>query len=733
MKHADSRRPAASSQQDQPTPIPTPPRAPLCPSPKVQDKHLARLAIVYVRQSTPQQVLYHRESTQRQYALDQRALQLGWPVDRIEIVDDDQGQSGRDAQARLGFQSILARIVQDQVGIVLGLEMSRLARSNKDWHQLLETCAIFQTLLADQDGVYDPTDYNDRLLLGLKGTISEAELHILRTRMYEGMLNKARRGEIISHPPIGYVKSGSGRLDLDPDAQVQSVVRLLLEQFERLGTVSGLLRYLVREGIHVPVRPHYGEQRGQLVWRRPNRITLQTLLRHPVYAGFYRWGHRAVDPRRKVPGRPNSGRTVRLPQDCLVLLPDRCPAYITAERFQANQQRLSANRVSMATPGAPRRGPALLGGLLVCGRCGYRLMVNYSDNGRNLRYCCSRALTSYGEMECQTLSGKRLDALVAEQVLAVLQPPALELHLAAAEDVQAQRKVLHQNWQQQLQRAAYEVARASRQYQRVDPENRLVAAELERRWEEALREENRLQQEYEQFCLARPAQLTAAEREQIRQLACDIPALWRADTTTPEDRKRLVRMLIERIEVDVQGQTEQVKVAIHWSGGSVSRHDLVRTVQRYEQLTDYRRLCGRVEELRQQGKSMEEVAACLNAEGFHPPKRVERFTGGMVSGFWTRQCAKGAGRKSLACLLNKEEWLLGDLSRHLGIPQVTLHRWRKVGWVRARKLESSGGHWAIWASGSERSRLGQLRYYQKKNPNQPIPPELTTPGQPKRK
>jgi DNA invertase Pin-like site-specific DNA recombinase len=222
---------------------------------KVQPKHLARLAIVYVRQSTPQQVFHNRESTDRQYALDRRAVQLGWPPDRVEVVDEDQGQSGSDARGRTGFQSILARIVQDQVGIVLGLEMSRLARSNKDWHQLLETCAIFQTLLADQDGVYDPTDYNDRLLLGLKGTISEAELHILRSRMYEGMLNKARRGEIVNHPPIGYVKTPDGARALDPDAQVQTVVRILFEQFDRLGTVSGLLRFLVREGIHIPVRP----------------------------------------------------------------------------------------------------------------------------------------------------------------------------------------------------------------------------------------------------------------------------------------------------------------------------------------------------------------------------------------------------------------------------------------------------------------------------------------------
>jgi DNA invertase Pin-like site-specific DNA recombinase len=695
---------------------------------KVTEHHLRRLAIVYVRQSTPQQVLYNQESTDRQYALDRRAIALGWVAESVEIIDEDQGQSGQSAEGRSGFQSLLARIAQDQVGIILCLEMSRLARSSKDWHQLLETCAIFGTLLADSDGVYDPCDYNDRLLLGLKGTISEAELHVLRARMYQGMLNKAKRGEAFNHPPIGYVKSPSGGFALDPDEQVQGVVRLLFEQFDRQGTVYGLLTYLVRQGIRIPVRPHAGEQRGQLEWRRPNRVTLQTLLRHPIYAGFYRWGHRAVDPRKKVPGRRQSGRTCRQAQDCLVLLPDRCPAYIPAEQFWTNQDRLRANRANAASPGAPRRGPALLGGLLVCGRCGYRLMVNYTDGGRNLRYCCCRDATSYGEADCQSLSGRCLDELVAAQVLAALQPAALELHLAAAADIEQQRQLLHQNWQQQLRRAGYEADRAWRQYHQVEPENRLVARELERRWEEALREQGRLQQEYERFCTTQPAKLSAAEQEQVRRLAQDIPDLWGAETTTAADRQRLVRLLVEKVEVEVQGQSEQVKVAIHWSGGSVSRHDLVRGVQRYEQLADYPRLCARVDELRAAGKSMEEVAGCLNAEGFRPPKRVERFTGGMVSGFLERRCGKGA-----CGLLRRGEWLLGELARHLGVPAVTLHSWRKRGWVRARKLAVPGGLWAIWATGAERRRLGRLRRYQQVKSNQPIPEELTTPNIPEAK
>jgi DNA invertase Pin-like site-specific DNA recombinase len=727
MSHSDSSRP--------PSPLPAAPSDParaearsLSVSVKVAEHHLCRLAIVYVRQSTPQQVFYNTESTDRQYALDRRAVGLGWAADRVEIIDEDQGQSGRSAEGRPGFQSLLGRIAQNQVGIVLGLEMSRLARSCKDWHQLLEVCAIFSTLLADADGVYDPTDYNDRLLLGLKGTMSEAELHVLRARLYQGMLNKAKRGEAFNHPPIGYVKSPDGAFALDPDEQVQGVIHLLFEQFERIGTSYGLLRYLVDHDICIPVRPLAGEQRGQLVWRRPNRVTLQSLLRHPIYAGFYRWGHRATDPRKKVPGRRQSGRTFRQANDCLVLLPDRCPAYISAEQFWTNQDRLHANRANATSLGAPRRGPSLLGGLLVCGRCGYRMMVNYTDCGRGLRYCCCRGLTCYGEPECQSLSGRRLDELVATQVLAALQPAPLELHLAAAADIEKQRHLLHQNWQQQIERARYQTQRAARQYQSVEPENRLVARELERCWEEAMREENRLKQEYERFCVSQPAKLSAQEQEQIRQLAQDIPDLWSAETTTAADRQRLVRVVVEKIEVQVQGKSEQVKVAIYWMGGHVSRHDLVRTVQRYEQLLDYPRLCTRMDELRAEGKSMEEVARCLNEEGFHPPKRVERFSGGMVAGMLARRCAKQSERsKGGREILQKGEWLLGELARHLGMPTVTLHRWRKGGWLRARKLPVVGGLWAIMASGAERRRLARLRRHQQEKPNQPIPAELTTP------
>ncbi len=311
---------------------------------KVRDHHLDRKAIVYIRQSSPQQLAEHKESTARQYALADVAVALGWPRDRVEIVDADQGRTGQTVEGRLGFQHILAELSLDHVGILMGQDASRLARTDPDWVPLVRSCGLFRALLGDYDGLYDPTDFNDRLLLGLKGIMSEAELHFLRPRMHEGRLNKARRGESFNHPPIGYVREPGRGMALDPDEQAQEVVRIVFDQFDRQGSLHGLLRYLVHHGIRLPVRPHFGPNRGKLEWHRPNRETLQNILHHPIYAGYYRHGHRPVDPRRKVPGRPATGRTINQPKACLVLLENRCPAYYHA-------------RAVLGQPGAAGRQP----------------------------------------------------------------------------------------------------------------------------------------------------------------------------------------------------------------------------------------------------------------------------------------------------------------------------------------------------------------------------------------
>jgi len=340
-------------------------------SPKIQRAHHERLAMVYVRQSRPQQLIRHPESTRVQYGLVDRALALGWPQAQVVVIEEDLGKSADSASERSGFQRLVAEVSLAHVGIILGLEMSRLARSNRDWHQLLEVCAIFGTLIGDLDGIYDPTDYNDRLLLGLKGAMSEAELHVLKLRMQAGKRAKAERGELVMRVPMGYVRRPSGEVVKDPDEQVQAVMALIFEQFERLGTINGVIRYCVRHRIQLPHRVASGTHKGELVWRRPTRTTLSNLLRHPIYAGAYVYGRRPIAPQRRQAGRPATGRRVAQPEDCYVLLRERLPAYISWEQFERNRKQLAAN--AQASLGVIRYGPSLLAGLVICGRCGLRM------------------------------------------------------------------------------------------------------------------------------------------------------------------------------------------------------------------------------------------------------------------------------------------------------------------------------------------------------------------------
>ena len=311
------------------------------------------------------------------------------------MIDEDQGRTGSSAEGRNSFQRLLAEVSSDRVGLILGSEMNRLAWSCKDWHALLELCSIYRTLLADADGLYDPSDYNDRLLLGLKGTMSEAELHILKSRLQQGMWNKAERSEMLNHAPIGYVRSlsardGAGDYVIDPDQQVQAVVRLVFEQFTQRGSISGSLKWLVRNDVKMPVRPHFGPNRGELEWRRPNRVTLLNMLHHSIYAGAYRWGHREVDPRKKIVERPTTGRTFNSPAKCRVLIHDRFSAYIRWDQFEKNQHQLEQNSALGKMLAAPRHGPSVLSGLLVCGRCGHRMLVGYTNVSatKALRYRC---------------------------------------------------------------------------------------------------------------------------------------------------------------------------------------------------------------------------------------------------------------------------------------------------------------------------------------------------------
>jgi DNA invertase Pin-like site-specific DNA recombinase len=697
---------------------------------KIQPWHLDRLAVVYVRQSTPQQVAENRESTDRQYALARRAVEFGWPPDRVLVIDDDQGKSGTTAEGRLGFQRLLAEVGLDHVGLILGLEMSRLARSCKDWHQLIELCAIFKTLLADQDGLYDPTDHNDRLLLGLTGIMSEAELHVLRGRMRQGLLNKVRRGEVFLEPPVGYVRGTGGGFDLDPDEQARGVVHIVFDQFERLGTIHKVLRHLLAHDIRIGVRPHAGANRGQLEWRLPTRDTVAKMLQHPIYAGYYCYGRKQTDPRRKKPGRRWSGRVVVPRDEYLALIPDRCPAYITPERYEANQRRLVENRARTESKGAPREGPSLLAGLVICGRCGKRMSVHYSGRARVLRYTCVTGVADARGRCRHALAGRVLDHLVAAQVLAALRPGALDLSLAAAEDVIQERAALDENWRQRLERARTQAARVERQYQAAEPENRLVARTLEQRWEEALQEVRRLEEEYARFRQVQPTTLSRAEADQIRELARDLPALWDAPTTTFADRQRIIRFLVERVEVTVEGVSDRVRVIVTWTGGQQTHHQTTRPVGRYEQTVDFDRLMARVRELRASGQSFAGIADSLNTEGYHPPKCVARFNKNIVSRLLGRRTPGGPLRRVDRSTLGRDEWFVIDLAKRLGIGKTTLHAWLQRGWVCHRRLPGYRGRCICWADPGELERLSRLA-------RTPVgwwapapPPELTTPKSP---
>lgn len=691
---------------------------------KIHHEHLEKLAIVYVRQSSPKQVMEHRESRERQYALADLAKSWGWSATRTLIIDDDQGQSGKRADNRSGFQRLLAEVAMDHVGIVLGLEMNRLARSSKDWHHLFELCGIFGTLLADEDGVYDANDPTDRMVLGMKGIMSELELQTMRSRLHRGVMNKARRGELFHSVPVGYIIMPNDEVALDPDEQARSVIQLIFDKFDELGTVYSTFRWFTRQNISLPMRLPSGPKKGELDWRRPTMTTIRSVLRHPIYAGAYVYGRCADD--RKSSYRSPDGRRKRFSkpmEEWKVLIKDHLPAYITWDRFVKNQERIRQNRQRRDAQGVARKGAALLTSVLVCGKCGWKMNITYPITGAPY-YVCESHLMRGTERTCTGLSSKQIDELVTKHVLAALEPAALELSMNALADVERERARLDQHWLQRLQRAQYEIDVAQRRYRAVDPDNRLVAATLERQWEETLRNERELQDEYDRFRLASPTQLTTAERARITALASDIPALWHADGTTNADRKEIIRCLIERVVVHVRADSEYVDATIHWNGGYTSQHEFIRSVNSYATLRDLDALMLRVTELRHQGKTMDEIADHLNAEGFRPPKRHDGYHEKLVAIILKRGGLVGKER-SHDELVGAGEWWLSDLARKLPMCPLKLRYWATYGWVHGRRTPIQK-HWILWADDDEIARL-RLLVAESRPGKFNYPAELTTP------
>lgn len=678
---------------------------------KICPHHLDRLALIYIRQSTVQQVERHQESTRLQYGLVDKAYQLGWSKQRILVIDDDLGCSGASIEGRKGFQRMVAEVGMDHVGIVLGIEMSRLARSSSDWYRLLDICAIFSTLLGDMDGIYDPSTYNDRLLLGLKGTMSEAELHILKQRMLEGKRAKARRGELGMQVPMGYIRRLSGETMKDPDEEAQSVIQMIFDLFERKRTIDGVLRNLVKENIRLPKRLTTGLNKGELEWRKPNRITLSNLFHNPAYAGAYAYGRHPTDPKRKIPGRPATGRTVAPMDEWEVLIKDHHPAYISWEQYQRNVQQLQANTAQ--SQGVVRCGPSLLSGLLICGRCGLRMSTHYSSNATSLRYACYRMRSEYGEPTCQSLMGKPLDDKTSELILQAMEPAALEISLKVAEDVAAERERHMVHWKKRLERAAIDVQRAERQYQLVEPENRLVARTLEKQWEATLLNEEKLQQEYERFLQQEPTPLSAADRKIIRQLAKDIPSIWSSQEISNTERQNIVRLLLDRVIVTVMGDTEKVNVEYHWAGGHRTRVQIIRPVARLEQLSYYPQLLERVKSLHGKKQVPQQIAKQLNQEGWQPPKRRKTFNRTMVISLLERQGIQNGSEQqqpTYQIQLHENEWTIKALAQELHMPTVTLFNWMKQGKVIAKQQRiAKRMMWIIDADSAEIARLKTLR------------------------
>jgi DNA invertase Pin-like site-specific DNA recombinase len=689
---------------------------------KILTRHRALLALVYVRQSSTQQIHDHPESRARQYGLAEHAVALGWPVSQVVVIDEDQGQSGQRADHRLGFQRLLTDVTLGRVGLVLGLEMSRLARSGKDWHHLLEVCALVGTLLADQDGVYDPTDPNDRLLLGLKGTMSEIELVTMRNRLERGRLHKAERGELFVDPPLGYIKLPTGGLALEPDEQARAVVRLIFDKFDELGTLAGLLRYFRRHAIRLGRRERAGPSRGQLVWASPNLATLRNTLNHPFYAGAYAYGRRVYDRQQQAVGRARPRQIRRPMAEWRVLLHDRVPAYITWDRFLENQARLRENDPRQGRSGVPRQGTALLTGLIFCGACGHRLQTTHRHANKPY-YICVRNIRTGTPRSCTGLQAGCVDSLVAAQVLHAVEPAALEVSLRACRTVEQERERLLELGRQQVERMRYEAERAERQYHTVEPENRLVARTLEQRWEAALRTQRQAEIDYERLQQSQSATLTGAELAHIRSLAADLPSLWQSAATSPAERKGVVRCLIERVVAHVRPDSERVRVTIHWRGGFTSEHTVIRAVGGYQRMEGCTAIRERIVTWRRAGMSAPQIAARLNAEGFRPPKKACGFGPEMVRTLMSRW-GVGSDKEVLGALA-PGEWWLPDLSRDLRIDRHKLRTWIARGWVHARRSPAQG-LWIAWADHQELTRLGQLRDRSRMG-SKHYPAELTTP------
>jgi DNA invertase Pin-like site-specific DNA recombinase len=546
---------------------------------KITERHRQRRAVVYVRQSTLVQVERNTESAQRQYALRERAIELGWPAASVVVVDEDTGRSGASTDGRLGFKELVAEVGLGQVGLILSLEVSRLARSSADWHQLIDLCALTGTLIADSDGIYSPADFNDRLLLGLKGTMSEAELHLIRARLDGGLRSKAERGELRMHLAVGFDRDEDGRIVLSADEQVRQAIERVFELWRRLGTARQIVGELIADGQRLP-RRRTGERRVR--WATANYAAVHDFLTNPSYAGAFVFGRTRQEKHLDAEGKVKA-TTIEVPiEEWSVCLPEHHPGYVSWDEYLATRKRLRENvRPRGEGGGAAREGRALLQGLLRSGRCGRKMQVAYSGrDGRRVRYACVRGHIFHGtESACQTLGGGRLDKEIAAMFLDAVTPAGVAATTGAIAELTEQHDARLAGQRLALERAQFEADRARRQFDACEPEHRLVARTLERQLEQALAGVDREQRALATLEHARPAPLTDQERRALTRLARDLPKLWAAESTGDRDRKELLRTLVSEIVVTVRRPENIADVEVFWEGGARSELS-VRLIRR---------------------------------------------------------------------------------------------------------------------------------------------------------
>ena len=649
---------------------------------KITTAHLSRLAYLYVRQSTLRQVFENTESTQRQYALRDRAVALGWPLDRIVVIDSDLGQSGASGADREGFQRLVSEVGLGRVGIVLGLEVSRLARNSTDWHRLLELCALSDTLILDEDGLYDPAHFNDRLLLGLKGTMSEAELHVLKARLRGGILSRARRGELKQMVPVGFVHDAQERVILDPDVQVQAAVRLFFDTFKRTGSCLAVVKEFHAKDLLFPRRLRSGAHKGELVWAELLHCRARQIIHNPRYAGAFVFGR---TKHRRLPSGKYSSRQV--PSEEWILLRDMHPGYVTWEEYLSNLQRVKGNALAWSTErhrGPPREGTALLQGLVICGACGERMSVRYHShhNAEIPTYWCGRRPMHRGEIGlCQTVHGGALDEAIGDIIIEAMTPLAVEVALSVQQELVSRQEEADRLRRQHVERAKYEADLAQRRFLKVDPDNRLVADALEADWNAKLRALAAAQETYEKAAAADMNMVTNTERTELMALATDFPRLWRDPRTQMKDKKRMLRLLIEDVTL-TKGDT--VHVDIRFASGATRSLDLPLPKSCVELRTTDAAVVEEIDSLIDTYTD-KEIADVLNERGVRT----------VVATPWT---AARIGRlRHIYHLTDRRTRLLAqglltpeDVAARYGVVISTVHLWRRRGLLHAHPINDRG-------------------------------------------